>query len=301
MHNIKTNFDKFHQIAKSLFRAEVDRYKNFQFYAMKPKMSNLEIISLSCCMEALSIDSENLLWSKLKKEFSSDFPNLIDRTRFNRRRRRLAPFIEKTQQLIVAKLDNQSCRLVVDSVPVPVIKMAREKTFKAFKKSFETAPAKGYSAVNKGWFIGYKLHVVIYDNGVVQQSGITKGNVHDINFVKQLEDLPHGKELLGDRAYISKVVQADLFENYQVNLKVPFRMNQHDYVKHPKKLKSSRQMVETFFAQMCDHLNLKRNYAKSFEGLVARLSSKLSAMSILHWINQLNGKKLSQIKHALYF
>jgi len=301
MHNIKTNFEKFHQIAKSLFKSEVDRHKNFQFYAMKPKMSDLEIVSLSCCMEALSIDSENLLWSKLKKEYSTDFPNLIDRSRFNRRRRRLTPFIEKTQQLIASKLDNQSARLVVDSVPVPVVKMAREKTYKAFKKSFDTAPAKGYSAVNKGWFIGYKLHVVIYDNGVVQQSGITKGNVHDINFVKQLEDLPHGKELLGDRAYISKVVQADLFENYEVNLKVPFRLNQHDYMKHPKKLKSARQMVETFFAQMCDHLNLKRNYAKSFDGLVTRLSSKLSAMSMLHWINKLNGKKLAQIKHALYF
>jgi len=301
MHNIKTNFEKFHQIAKSLFKSEVDRHKNFQFYAMKPKMSDLEIVSLSCCMEALSIDSENLLWSKLKKEYSTDFPNLIDRSRFNRRRRRLTPFIEKTQQLIASKLDNQSARLVVDSVPVPVVKMAREKTYKAFKKSFDTAPAKGYSAVNKGWFIGYKLHVAIYDNGVVQQSGITKGNLHDINFVKQLEDLPHGKELLGDRAYISKVVQADLFENYEVNLKVPFRLNQHDYMKHPKKLKSARQMVETFFAQMCDHLNLKRNYAKSFDGLVTRLSSKLSAMSMLHWINKLNGKKLAQIKHALYF
>lgn len=260
------NFTKF------LFKSEVDRHKNFQFYAVKPKMSDLEVISLACCMEALSIDSENLLWSKLKKEYMSDFPNLIDRSRFNRRRKRLIPFIEKTQQLIATKLDNQSPRLVVDSVPVPVVKMAREKTYKAFKKSFETAPAKGYSAVNKGWFIGYKLHVVIYDNGVVQQSGITKGNVHDINFVKHIEDLPHGKELLGDRAYISKGVQVDLFENYEVKLKVPFRLNQHNYIKHSKKLKSARQMVETFFAQMCDHLNLKRNYAKSFEGLVARLT-----------------------------
>lgn len=301
MHNIKTNFDKFYQITKSLFKSEVDRHLNFQFYAVKPKMNDLEIISLSCCMESLSIDSENLLWSKLKKEYSSDFPNLIDRTRFNRRRKRMTPFIERLQQIISMQLDHQSQCLVVDSVPVPVIKMAREKTFKAFKKSFETAPAKGYSAVNKSWFIGYKLHVVIYDNGVVQQSGITKGNVHDINFVKQLEDLPHGKDLLGDRAYISKTIQADLFDNYEVNLKVPFRLNQYDYKKHPKKLKSARQMVETFFAQMSDHLNLKRNYAKTFEGLIARITSKLSAMSLLHWINKINGRKLAQIKHALYF
>lgn len=60
-------------------------------------------------------------------------------------------------------------------------------------------------------------------------------------------------------------------------------------------------MVETFFAQMCDQLNLKRNYAKSYEGLVAKLTSKLSSMSILHWINYLNGRNLAQIKHTLSF
>ena len=60
-------------------------------------------------------------------------------------------------------------------------------------------------------------------------------------------------------------------------------------------------MIETFFAQMCDQFNLKRNYAKTYEGLLTRLSSKLSSMAVLHWINYLNGNKLAQIKHALYF
>ncbi|HYG37481.1 MAG TPA: transposase [Cytophagales bacterium] len=196
MHNIYSNFKKFYLIAKDIFQGEVDKYQNFHFYAVKPKMNDLEIISLSCCMEAIGIDSENLLWSKLMKEYSNNFRNLIDRSRFNRRRRRLSPFIERAQHSISSKLDKYSNRLIVDSVPVPVVKLAREKTFRAFKKSFET--------VNKSWFIGYKLHVIIYDNGVVQQSAITKGNIHDINFVKQLERLPEGKQLLGDRAYISK-------------------------------------------------------------------------------------------------
>lgn len=38
----------------------------------------------------------------------------------------------------------------------------------------------GYNAVKKRWFIGFKLQVVIYNSKVVQQSGFTKGNVHDI-------------------------------------------------------------------------------------------------------------------------
>jgi hypothetical protein len=207
----------------------------------------------------------------------------------------------RVQEHVSRRLEKLSQTMVVDSIPVPVIKMAREKSYKAFRRSFDTAPAKGYSAINKGWFIGYKLHVIIFDNGVVQQSGITKGNVHDINFLKQVADLPSQKQIIGDRAYISKSLQMDLFEQYNVRLKVPFRNNQHDYKKHPRRYKSKRQMVETFFAQLCDQLNLRRNYAKSYEGLVGRLTSKVSSMSILHWINHINGRKLAQIKYALSF
>lgn len=301
MHNIKTNFGRFYRICKEIFEDEADSKGNLQYYRRKPNMSDLQVISLSCMMEALGIDSENLLWSKLKTDYRRLFPSLICRTRFNRRRKRLRDQIMKVQDKISERLEDQSQAMVIDSVPVPVVKMARERTYKAFRKDFETAPSKGYSAVNKGWFIGYKLHVVIYDNGVVQQSGITKGNVHDINYLKSVAKLPAGKQLLGDRAYRSKPLQMDLFDKYNVKLRVPFRINQHDYKKHPKKYKSKRQMVETFFAQMCDQLNLKRNYAKSYEGLVARLTSKLSSMSILHWINHLNGRKLAQIKHALSF
>lgn len=119
----------------------------------------------------------------------------------------------KVQDKVSARLEDQSQAMVIDSIPVPVVKLAREKTYKAFRKSFDTAPAKGYSAVNRGWFVSYKLHVVIFDNGVVQQSGVTKGNVHDINFLKEISKLPLKKLLLGDRAYRSKPLQMDLFEN----------------------------------------------------------------------------------------
>lgn len=301
MHNIRTNFRRFYGICKELFQDEANRDGNFQCYPVEPKMNDLQLVALSLCMEALGIDSENLLWTKIKKDYASLFPNLIDRSRFNRRRKRLHAHIAQVQTIISQKLQHKSKYMIIDSVPVPVVKMAREKSFRAFRKDFESAPAKGYSAVNRNWFIGYKLHVIIYDNGVVQQSGITKGNVHDINFLKEVDKLPKKKMLLGDRAYISKPLQASLFDDFEVDLKVPFRTNQLDYKKHPATLKSKRQMVETFFAQMCDQMNLRRNYSKSFEGLKTRLTSKLSAMAILHWINNLNGRKLSQIKHALSF
>ncbi|GAA0565846.1 IS982 family transposase [Chitinophaga japonensis] len=264
-------------------------------------MNDLQIVALSCCMEALGIDSENLLWSKLKTDYADQFPHLIDRSRFNRRRRRLTAVIERVQGHVGQHLEHLSQTMIVDSIPVPVIKMVREKSFRSFKQDFETAPAKAYSAINRSWYIGYKLHLIIYDNGVIQQAGITKANIHDINFLKDLDALPEQKVMLGDRAYISKTVQMDLFDHYQVKLNVPFRVNQHNYRKYPKKNRSKRQMVETVFAQLCDQFHLRRNYAKSFTGLAARLTSKLSATSLLQFINFKNGLKISKIKHTLCF
>lgn len=72
--------------------------------------------------------------------------------------------------------------MIVDAIAV--FKIAREKSHKSFKESFEKAEAKGFCAVNRKWFIGYKLHIIIFDNGVVQQSGITKGNIFEINYLK---------------------------------------------------------------------------------------------------------------------
>lgn len=106
MHNIRTNFRRFYKICKEIFEQEVDKDKNFQFYPVKPKMNDLEIISLSCCMEALGIDPENLLWTKLKTYYSTLFSNLIDRTRFNRRRKRLKDCILRLQKHASGRLEN---------------------------------------------------------------------------------------------------------------------------------------------------------------------------------------------------
>ena len=89
MHNIKTNFGRFYGICKEFFEDEADSKGNLQFYPKRPVMADLEVIALACTMEALGIDSENLLWSKIKKDYPGLFSHLIFRTRFNRRRRRL--------------------------------------------------------------------------------------------------------------------------------------------------------------------------------------------------------------------
>ena len=89
MHNLKTNFDKILNITKSFYEGSLDADGNYYTYSRKPKMSDCEIIAMSLLGETIGIDSENYLFGKIRSDHIHDFPNLIDRSRFNRRRKRL--------------------------------------------------------------------------------------------------------------------------------------------------------------------------------------------------------------------
>lgn len=300
MHDLKSNFDKFHALTKEFLCDDIYEDGNVQKYSHKPKLSDCEVISLSICMEALSVDSENLLWHKLRTDYSDHFPNLPHRTRFNARRKRLNAWIEKLNRQMATRLSEGEDVFIVDSMPVPICKNARESRLRICKEHFETAPDKGYSAVNKSYFIGYKLHLLTTFTGVYFCMDLSKASVHDLHYLK---DVKHSElnncTLLGDAGYISSEQQTDLFSSSNIKLEVPSRSNQKDYKKYPFIFKKSRKRIETLFSQLCDQMVVKRNYAKTFDGLATRIISKVTAVTALQTINARNGKPLNHIKHAL--
>jgi hypothetical protein len=85
----------------------------------------------------------------------------------------------------------------VDSTPLCVCKNIRIPRHKTFKD--ETRRGKS----STGWFYGFKLHLVVDDQGEILSFSITKGNVDDRKPVPTLAKNLIGK-LFGDRGYISK-------------------------------------------------------------------------------------------------
>ena len=55
-------------------------------------MSDLEVVALSLTAEFMSIDSKNSLFKEIDKQ---QIPNLIERSQFNKRRRKLFLFLEE--------------------------------------------------------------------------------------------------------------------------------------------------------------------------------------------------------------
>ena len=70
-------------------------------------------------------------------------------------------------------------------------------------------------------------------------------------------------------------------------------------VSYPYIFKKSRKRIETLFSQLCDQMMLKRNYAKTVDGLTTRIITKITAATCLQYMNHLNGKPINHLKHAL--
>ena len=62
----------------------------------------------------------------------------------------------------------------------------------------------------------------------------------------------------------------------------------------------ARKRIETIFSQLCDQFMIIRNYAKDTDGLFARIIGKISALTILQYINYKNEKPIDRVKYALF-
>ena len=225
MHNIKNTFDKFHNIILEILQPDIDSQGNFIKPGVVPKFSDTEIIALSLASECLSIDSENYLFGKLKTEYRNDFPNLIDRSQYNVRRRKLLQRIEFVRDKMANKLISQENIFIVDSMPVEVCKLSRSRRSKVCKENFETAPDKGFCSAQNSFYYGYKLHGICSANGIFNSFDLTKASVHDIHYLQDVKEQISNAHLLGDRAYLSEKIQIDLFSYANIKLNTPMRSN----------------------------------------------------------------------------
>jgi hypothetical protein len=249
----------------------------------KPKLSNIELIAMNLTAEYMSIDSECQLFRTISGSY---LEGLIERSVYNRRKRKLFSLTEQIRQKLASSFNQFEDYFVVDSMPLEVCKNARANRSSICKDEEYCYPDKGFCASQKLYYYGYKLHGVCSISGVFQSLDISPASVHDIQYLKDIKMQLSDCVLLGDRGYLSAQYQLNLFETANINLQTPKRKNQKDYQLQPYIFMKSRKRIETLFAQLCDQFMIRRNYAKSFDGFKTRIISKISALTMIQYLNK---------------
>ena len=106
--------------------------------------------------------------------------------------------------------------------------------------------------------------------------------------------------IIGDKGYISRQQQINLFETAGIELEVPLRSNQKEQKPTMWILKKVRKRIETVFSQLCDQFMMQRNYAKSFAGFKSRVLAKVTGLTVLQFLNKfIYNKPVGRVKHTL--
>ena len=123
--------------------SKISDAENFYFKPIKPNLSDLELISLTILAEFKSIDSEHQLFREIK---GWEIETKIERSVYNRRKRKLFPYIEKLRIKMAEKFNEFENYFVIDSMPLEVCKMARSSRSKICKEVDYAIPNKGFCA-----------------------------------------------------------------------------------------------------------------------------------------------------------
>jgi hypothetical protein len=277
MNNLNANYERILKVLQEISKEQLLVYQRRQ-----PKLSDLELISLNLTAEFMGIDSESDLFRKLPKSISTK----IERSVYNRRRRGLVNHINTIRLKLAAHFNEFEDYFIIDSMPLEVCKLSRSSRSKICKEDTYAFPDKGYCASQSSNYYGYKLHAICSVNGVFQSIDLSPASVHDVNYLKDIKAQIRDCTLIGDRGYLSAEIQLNLFETCKIKLNTPMRNNQKDYKKQPYVFRKKRKRIETLFSQLCDQFMIRRNYAKSFQGFKTRILSKITALTVVQYINK---------------
>jgi len=167
------------------------------------KLNESEVITLLIYFQFSKFRDFKAYYTRyVMTDLKSAFPDLVSYSRFIELIPRMLP---QLACLLQAHLAQPTGIAFIDSTELPVCHKKRMEQNKVFKGIAE----KGKSS--KGWFFGFKLHLLINHNGGLLSAKITRGNVDDRNPVKGMTKNCFGK-LFGDKGYISKNLCDDLRE-----------------------------------------------------------------------------------------
>ena len=256
----------------------------------QPDCSDSELISMVLIGEARGWAVETELLSQFN-EHRDLFPQIPSQSRFNRRRRNFMSVINLIRQILLSRLDvSADTQCVIDSLPIPVVKFHLVPSSTGDWKT-HGADFGGISS-KKQTIFGYKLHLLVTLGGVIVDFELAPASVTDLEVGFELLSFHSDKRVIGDKAYISAFVAAQLWEQNRVVLQTIPRRNQKRQL--PPKVKqiinSVRQIIETVNNQLNEQFQIETNHAHTFWGLCTRLYSKLTAHTLCIYLNRLLGK-----------
>lgn len=162
---------------------------------------------------------------------------------------------------------------LLDAQPIPVCQPIRHCRVVALREA-----GAYFGKTSKGWFFGFKLHLLVSENGSLINAILTPGNWDDRDAATALTHaVAGGSVCLGERGYRRPALQDELLEEDGILLLTRAEAEPE----HQALLCSVRERVETTFSQLWSRF-ATRVFSRSWQGLWTALKLKMLDYSLCH-------------------
>ena len=242
----------------------------------KAIFSDSELITLILCMDIIPFPSERQFYQFVRANYLYLFPQLVDRSQFNRRARCLRLLLEQLRRFWLEQLGaTLATELLLDTKPIPVLSYKRNKKWSDFRGQ----AAFGVCASRNLKYFGFKLVALTTLDGIPIVYELVPANTDERIAAEEVLDFVWGCDIFGDKGFLGDAWQLDQANRRGNRIWTAKRANQaqQNSPEFDHWLNSIRERIEGVFNEVQNvGRNVERLLAKTVVGLCTRIIAKMA-------------------------
>ena len=259
-------------------------------------LSDAELLTLAVMSALLGFTSERRWLRYADRNLAGMFPRMIGQSGWNKRvRKAFFLFIRVIRMLAMDTSLWSDDVWVVDSTPVQC-GCSRETVRRSDAAGWAEY---GYCASHSRYFWGLRLHLVCTLSGLPVMFALAGAKADEretlLGMLEAARDVTAahpGQVIIGDKNYFGRTFEADLTERDLVLLR-PVRKGEASRAGQ-ELLKPLRQVIESVNWTFKGQLDLERHGGKTPEGIIARVLTRILALTAAIWHNDKTGQHVKR-------
>jgi transposase len=237
----------------------------------QPPFSDAEVLTVALLQGVFEVATLKQTYRLVARNWRAALPHLPSYQQWMARLHHLLPQVGRLLATTSIHGANTARLYLIDSKPIPLCQPIRHGRVRLLRDE-----GAYFGKTSKGWFFGFKLHVLRHIDGRVLNIILTPGNWDDREPALLLSQSVDGGVLLGDLGYRGPECATRLAEEADLLLITRDRVPAQQFL-----LSQLRQGIETTFSQLWRKF-VDRVFSRSWHGLWNTVQLKVLSYNLVH-------------------
>ena len=234
----------------------------------RPRFTDAEVITIALLQGSFGCATLKRTYELVRGNWRSAFPRLCSYQQWLSRLHALSGLVGQLARCVALDLAQADNFYLLDSKPVPVCHPIRHGRVRLLRED-----GAYFGKSTKGWFFGFKLHLLAAERGHVLGALLLPANWDDRDPALALCWATEGGAALGDLGYRGEDFTAAMLEEAEVLMLTPADGGPRGSARRAL-LSSVRERIETTFSQLWSRF-VDRVCSRSWAGLWSTIKLKL--------------------------